>query len=799
MRSRFRQLSEDLSVLAKPGAAHRRDGRKTLSEDGICTAIQALDLPLHRRLSSGAILPDSLPRVRIREVLIPQESGPDSDVQCDLGVPELKVSPPTPETHSMATSPDPTGVGGTQTPPFISASTAEEHKRAAARSLFEEYGVDQPQGWLLDEENLSLLKDGNADARICCRVCHVCSAQTWYTLCLFCGHRLCDKCRWQVAGTSEGAHTATSCGQSHTLQREDEHHSSSPPVARSMSTIREVTTPSEESLCAPPSRPVDAGHTKVEAGLEDTHAAESEYKKTPYQYRRPWDSIQESDDDHTLMERRSMPLLQRNTTRSGESIPSVRENPFLVADRGASRNPESSGHATTHTRPAHLSREISDTSHKKQHSTAAVPTVRIIRPSEAGDLRRGDTGAEFERRHTTYGTNLEDLNPTSVSLPKIDQPKPDKPPTTSPILKRDEGYEGSDQLVADNSHAADSTPPGRLFSPPEWLRQPRKQASPDVRFRLRHVETKNHGEFSHTSIRGHGHAWAREWPPPFDIIRGLDQSSQQTGPDRHARTESPAAAPPQDAIDTHRPAGPSPPTALHVTHHQRREFWMDHHHPHTEQRSARSTSPAPATAPTESHVHEHICHDPTAPAFSLPRRSPESLREHARSAQAQQERQDQHRAASPIPSTAAPAQPKPECCDQKTEDVPPLADNGYDDNDNRNRNHHASTAGDLEPHHHPDPVPALTDDSDSHSHSEHTCRWRDQCQALAAEVRAIKAELSARQAAVAAAAAGEDEDEDGDDLMGLQSLTIILRRGGNRRDVVIETDLERDCEGDIAA
>ena len=514
-----------------------------------------------------------------------------------------------------------------------------------------------------------------------------------------------------------------------------------------------------------------------------------------------------------------MPLLQQNVKLSGESFPSLKENPFVVADRGAKREPKSLEHShggteegTTgskkpivrHTRgfddhiyrttclglgtaqrwPAHPFQETKGTSHEKQHSTIHIPSMRIINPGEAEALRPADIAAGSKNRQSAHGTNPKDIDTISSSLPRFDHPKPDQLPAASSILKRTERYGGGDQSVADGSHTKEPAPSGRLFSPPYWLREPRKQAAGDALSQLRHVKTKSHSDFSHVFVRGH--AWAREWPRPIDVIRSLDPSSQQNGPHRHTKTGSPPvmAAQAQDSPDTNRPAGPSPPTALHVTHHQRRELWMDHHRPHAGRRSASSTSPPFATALAKPRAHEHADHSLMAPESSILRRSLDSLRQQARSARAQQERQDQHRAASPAPAAAAPT---------PTPDVPPPVD------EDDSSIHHASIAGDLELRR-PDPVvPVTTSDSD------HTCRWRDRYLVLAAEIRALKAEMASRTEGREQAGGrngngnGEEgyQDEDEDDMMGLLGLTIVMRRSGNRRDVVIETDLTRDCEGEV--
>ena len=395
--------------------------------------------------------------------------------------------------------------------------------------------------------------------------------------------------------------------------------------------------------------------------------------------------------------------------------------------------------------------ETRNTSHNKQ-PTVPIPSLKITRPSNAG-TSKADIPAKPEHHEFTHQTRLEGVHIPDRSFRVTDHSEP-KQTTASSIKQRADRYEGGNQTAADSSRDREPVPPGRLLSPPPWLKQPRKQPS-DAFTQLRHVKTKSHDDFSHVET----HVWeSRQGPDPSNDIDRFDPSHNQ-----YVR-----ASVLKNGIS--RPAVPSPPTALHVTHHQKQELWMDPHAdlhskseatreaPYQTLPDAPSTStPATASAQPRDHTDAHHHHSLIPPASHLLRKSLESLRQQAESALRKRAKHVHGLVNAEHEDLPAAGVPDVELC-------------------------------------RPDPVvPAVANDS-------HTCRWRERYLDLTTEVRTLKAEMSSQAESARAAEAqaemeGREPINDDDDLR-LEGLTIIMRRRG-RRDVVIETDLTQDCEGSV--
>lgn len=107
-----------------------------------------------------------------------------------------------------------------------SATVTDYQRRESARSLFEEYGITRPIGWLSDEEDISLSGDGNASPQRSSRVCHVCAAQTRSSNgCSACGHRLCHRCLPRVPSLDEASGQALSHPPKPATRNGDSRHS----------------------------------------------------------------------------------------------------------------------------------------------------------------------------------------------------------------------------------------------------------------------------------------------------------------------------------------------------------------------------------------------------------------------------------------------------------------------------------------------------------------------------------------------------------------------------------------------
>ncbi|KAI1406586.1 hypothetical protein F4819DRAFT_489 [Hypoxylon fuscum] len=102
---------------------------------------------------------------------------------------------------------------------------------------------------------------------------------------------------------------------------------------------------------------------------------------------------------------------------------------------------------------------------------------------------------------------------------------------------------------------ARSKPQSRVLSPPPWLKAPSKEAG-DAKSRLRHVETKRHEHSSDSHVTGLREKGGKRPGSSISRIKPARDSFDKF------ITSSP---------DLLRSSAPSPPTAWHVTQHQRPE------------------------------------------------------------------------------------------------------------------------------------------------------------------------------------------------------------------------------------
>ncbi|KAK8089372.1 hypothetical protein PG997_004333 [Apiospora hydei] len=175
-----------------------------------------------------------------------------------------------------------------------SAMGTAVNRRRSARELFEQYGVARPSGWLSDEEDLTLSGDRNASPRRFCRICHVCSARTWSP-------------RSRRQQTSQVLHTEVksqshqqSAGSRHTVwyEAQPENHDRTPVQAAS-SGFRPRHNASEAAQSPPASETNKQSMASVGTEINPLR-----------------------------------PHLRADTLRSHPTW-SVKQNPFLIADREA--------------------------------------------------------------------------------------------------------------------------------------------------------------------------------------------------------------------------------------------------------------------------------------------------------------------------------------------------------------------------------------------------------------------------------------------------------------------------------
>lgn len=798
---------------------------------------------------------------------------------------------------------------------------------------------------------MSLSSDGSADPRICCRICHICSAHNWHTLCSACGHTLCERCPCETSETIEATDTSLS------------------------DNYKKAPIPRKTNVKNQPGQRFDAEHhhsatteSKRPRGIQgdDKHKGSSTSHREDY----PWKPTQKGIRRHDLTEQKSTPSFQHHSLRPQRSVQAVSENPFLIADREAKgrtsafsaadnnldtasrgagqhsgidhRNRQvyteplcpatPTGHYSYHHGLLRASRESSRSQEYSTHTPSPIVTTAVTRSYEShprqvylpapadrfdhatlqkhhGDTGRditghlttthppqriqdgkplrypqhdqteiskhADTSAQTKGRKLARNTDLEEdkyhlwsrqnnqrVEPSLVPkdfkgqhVDRHDHPKYDIDTAdsskahyfthtsthgSSHAQKRSGSRRSTPvkQPTTDRSSHREPTPPGRVFSPPSWLAHPSKQAG-DAFSRLRHIETKSHGDFLHTGVK-HVEERGTKRPKTANHSTGLLRNlySRVSG---HSY-----------GID--RPSVPSPPTALHVTHHQRPELWMgsqasvhsasrashQHQQPQPEINWLSSSPPVLTTTMARAQ-HLQAQRDASnkhlmPPTSTLSRKSMESLRQESRSKQEQEQEQERHKQTStrtrahqhsPLPtsersvsreaspwkgreSKASGTSPAPlplpyhhphshpphhhDLLEYSTS-AAPLTDHyhyhyhhgSHDSNQSQEQRQRQRTpvtaidkASDLELHH-PDPILPPNHHHDHH----HYCSWRDRYLALASETRLLKAEVSARaevmgeevpQFACASARGGEEGRSSGADTTATTAAVAAMAR-----------------------
>ncbi|KAI1375923.1 hypothetical protein F4677DRAFT_460162 [Hypoxylon crocopeplum] len=224
----------------------------------------------------------------------------------------LEVPKPTPTASSTSSS---------STVSYISTLKAEDKQRKAARKLFEQHGIRRPPGWFSDED-LSLSGDRTASPRRFCRICHVCSARTWsQTYCSSCKHRLCARCLCEVPKSTERAHTGFSHHPGHTFKLDEGQLTQQTSSIREPKRIVQKKSQLDTANTSPPShahRRRD-GDPKSQLNNLDNEKLAQEHPTT------------------TL----TNPLSEQRDSSRGFSSRSVKQNPFVVADKATESEVES--------------------------------------------------------------------------------------------------------------------------------------------------------------------------------------------------------------------------------------------------------------------------------------------------------------------------------------------------------------------------------------------------------------------------------------------------------------------------
>ncbi|KAK7951735.1 uncharacterized protein PG986_007463 [Apiospora aurea] len=236
---------------------------------------------------------------------------------------------------------------GQPVPDQSAMGTVVNHRRSA-RELFEQYGVARPSGWLSDEEDLILSGDRNASPRRFCRICHICSARTWSPrACSACGHRFCERCLCEVSEDSEETHVRFSHHPSRTIKEGGAKYRPPPLTTPESQSRRQQTSQVLHTEVKSQSHQQSAGsrHTvwyeaqsekpdripvqAASSGLGHRHNA-SEAAQSPSASETNKQSMASVGTERNPLR----PHLRADTLRSHPTW-SVKQNPFLIADREA--------------------------------------------------------------------------------------------------------------------------------------------------------------------------------------------------------------------------------------------------------------------------------------------------------------------------------------------------------------------------------------------------------------------------------------------------------------------------------
>ncbi len=691
-----------------------------------------------------------------------------------------------------------------------SESTTESWKRNSARSLFEEYGIARPSGWLTDEEDLTLSSDGIADPRVRYRICHVCFAHTWRSLCSSCGHRLCEKCH---------------CG---TPQRNGPHYAPPSAADESIPAVREVSTLQKSSgehelmeqahICSFQQdriAPAQSTQSKKECPFSYTNQGSGgKASQSPVVGDKvdiPSQSMgQQGHIDYRGVRAYNDPL--RRTTQEGHypcrySIACASQRTLGNEGEGGSpRVPPLQYHQhgqaralrqTNVSTPASGRQSARDTGlGAGKSSLRSRPSTEYVKPSQPPKVPPGQHIDRHERvrqgTRVTDSINTKDLKHKSTQSSAHVQ-KLGGGGITTPVK----------QTATNSAFRGESAPSSRVFSPPCWLKYPSKQAG-DAFSRLRHVETKSHGDFSDMRAQAVKGAEIK----PKNVVHRTESSRNL-----YSRVSDCGFA-----ID--KPSGAPPPVALHVTQHQTPELWTDSRADfkstsQTTHQSPANLKPGPSALATTSARSQRpkAQRDPSSqslmlPASTLSRRSLDALRQESRP------KQEQYIQG---PACTGAYQHSPLLTEYMVHEGLPWEEN------REGETNQASSRLPISPNYDASATPACRYRSQERSQERgipvfdkasdlelcqpdpillpnHYCSWKDRYMELTSEIRMLKAEVSTRAAMMGeevpqfargegAATLAEDQEDD----IGLEGVTIVMRMR-DKDDLVIDADLTYDWE-----
>lgn len=686
---------------------------------------------------------------------------------------------------------------------------------------------------------MSLSGDRTAGPRRFCRICHVCSARTWsQTHCPACKHPLCARCVCEVPEGTERAHTSFLHHSSHVTR---------PDKARLTKTIPPTAVASPSAGQTDSSRVLSAitakgsPHIVINDEPAETTVGPHSARESVIQRSQNHSSLKQHTDDsdpEIFSNRVECDDPMCRATHDGHypyrhSITCALDRSEEVEKAKASPDNASVAHLPNPLANQGISRRIAEGIHHHHSQTPVEPLpctychhyVQEALPSSHSHRHghhQAKECANYIQTKASRDVALSRGRPSAADT-TMSQSRELRLGETGHLSRYNRGYEASHKSVSHHiteesgsigkeigkfSYGGKPIPKGRVFSPPSWLKAPSKEAG-DAKSRLRHVNTRSHEQRHEprTTSSGGGH---------FNPPRSLSHKSELV-------TE--LASPNHDFL---RISAPSPPTALHVTQHQRPESLLNHPFRHVHSReSHRSTTRMTERAPTSSHESSPTAYHRTSSRHK-------DLDPHLRVEDVRYSRRGLSSTLSAHQDTLG---------SQKTLGESRYAENymhehSWDKTDRSeigSSNTHTDThtireaeyllsnttsrisRSPPQPGHvlvdtdesgvsernssisEPKDRAALGEASDFEIHRpspiappNHDCIWKDRYMAVTAEIRMLKAELSTRASLRGTdmdhTILGEESITNEDEDLGIQGVTIIMHLKG-RDDLVINTDL----------
>ncbi|KAI0377791.1 hypothetical protein F5Y04DRAFT_291582 [Hypomontagnella monticulosa] len=720
----------------------------------------------------------------------------------------------------------------------VSSPATVAKQRESARSLYEQHGIRRPSGWFSDEEDLSLSGDRTAGPRRFCRICHVCSARTWsQTHCPACKHRLCAKCVCEVPEGTERAHTSFLHHQGHAMRSGEARLAKPTSATAATRPSAGRPGPSRVSSALPAKqRPqIVINDEPVETTVRSPSIAPSVIRKSQDRKSSQWYTGDSDLEISSTKVECDNPMCR--ATHDGHYP--YRHSITCALDR--SEEAEKARVSPDNAFTAHLpnplttwgiSRYADESTHKRHtqnpdepsscacscHTKEAVPSDRSHHHGHHQAVKHPRSAGQEEISHKNQGKSDEANTTLSQNRELQSRESRHHHETTSHhTTHRSEATSKAISPATGRGTRKDSDsrkpiPKGRVFSPPLWLKAPSKEAG-DAKSGLRHVDAKSHGQahrLQKTSARGD---YSKS---PRDLSHSPKFASESSNN---------LSSPSHDFL---RSSAPSPPTALHVTQHQRPEYLLNHpsKHVHPEERlhhmiGSASNSPHESliavnhqTTPGHKHLGPYLRVEDARPSRSG---SSSSLSAQSGAHSSQKtlkgsryadhnvlehswDKTDRSEAGSSSgrtdTHTIREAGYRQSSALSRTSHSPPQPRHIVTETDESTVSERNTSASETNDRSYP-----RTPDLEIHRPSpiappNHDCIWKDRYMAVTAEIRMLKAELSTRaslrgtdieQIAVQGEETTTNEDED----LGLQGVTIIMHLRG-RDDLVINTDLTQD-------